>query len=319
MSAATLPELPLAAWEGTKETLHLYAQIVGKVRMATAAPANHWWHAALYVDVHGLTTRRLHRNGVTFQIDLDLRDHVVRVHAMDGREASFALHDGLSVAEFDRSLHVALDRLGVDLEILERPYGVPATTPFPEDQEHASYDAEYAGRFWHVLEWADTVLGEFAGWYCGKTSPVHLFWHSFDLALTRFSGRRATAAPGADRVTREAYSHELVSFGFWPGDPTVHEPTFYSYTAPEPPGLTGHRLQPPGARWTELYGGHMAVLPYEAVRVADDPRRALLAFVQSAYDAGSSAADWDREGLISSSCPPQAHLEALLMSPGSQD
>ncbi len=214
-----LPELTLADWEETKNTLHLWAQIVGKVRMSSTAPRNHWWHVALYVDVRGLTTRRMHsRDGVAFEIDFDFVDHRLVVATNRGEVESFELVDGLSVAEFDEKLHRTLAALGIDVAIREQPYRVQATTPFPDDREHASYDRDAVERFWRVLEWTDGVLEEFAGWYCGKTSPVHLFWHSFDLALTRFGGARAPAVPDASPVDEETYSHEVVSFGFWAGD-----------------------------------------------------------------------------------------------------
>ena len=306
-----LPELPLEGWEPTKTTLHLWAQIVGKVRLATTPPRNHWWHVPLYLDVRGLTTRRLHHGQVSFQIDFDFVDHRLVVQTNRGQQDGFALHDGLSVAGFDTQLHELLDRLGVDVAIREHPYGVPMTTPFPGDLEHAAYDPEYVRRFWQVLDWVDTVLEEFAGWYCGKQSPVHLFWHSLDLAVTRFSGRRAPARPGADPVTREAYSHEVVSFGFWAGDDTTREPSFYAYTAPEPPGLADQPLRPHAAAWRQVRGGSMALLPYEAVRGGRDPRGTLLAFLQSAYDAGAVTAGWDHQELTSSFCPPPAQLEDL--------
>ena len=233
-----LPELPLTDWEATKRTLHLWAQIVGKIRLASTAPRNHWWNVTLYVDVRGLTTRRMHApDGDTFQIRFDFVDHRLVVETNAGAVESFDLVDGLSVADFDAKLHDALGRLGIDVAIRELPFGVPMTTPFPEDREHASYDRDAVERFWRILDWTDGVFEEFSGWYCGKTSPVHLFWHSFDLAVTRFGGKRAPAIPGADAVTREAYTHEVVSFGFWAGDDNVREPTYYSYTAPEPDGL----------------------------------------------------------------------------------
>lgn len=176
------------------------------------------------------------------------------------------------------------------------------TTPFQEDREHASYDRDAVERFWRILSWSDEVFEEFAGWFCGKTSPVHLFWHSLDLAVTRFGGKRAPALPNADAVSQEGYSHELVSFGFWAGDSKVREPGYYSYTAPEPGGLRERHLRPDAARWTDTIG----FLPYEAVRTADDPRAALLAFLESAYEAGAEAAGWDRKDLESSWCPVKA-------------
>ena len=312
MSVA-LPPLPLDGWEDTKTTLHLWAQIVGKVRLASTAPRNHWWHVPLYVDVRGLTTRRMHAaNGATFQIDFDFVDHRLVVRTNDGAVASFALADGLSVAEFDARLHAMLARLGVDVAIRESPFGLPTTTRFPDDREHAAYDADAVERFWRVLDWTDGVLEEFAGWYCGKTSPVHLFWHSLDLALTRFGGERAPALPDADPVNREAYSHEVVSFGFWAGDAELREPSYYSYTAPEPVGLREQPLRPEAASWVERGGGSLALLPYEAVRTAAEPRAALLAFLESSYRPGAGAAGWELTELASSWCPDPPRLSELL-------
>jgi hypothetical protein len=309
-----LPELPYAAWEPTKETLHLWAQIVGKVKLGATPPRNHWWNVPLYVGVRGLTTRRLQpRDDLAFEVDFDFLDHALVVRTDRGESRSFTLQDGLSVADFDRRFHAALAELDLDVPIHESPFGVPTTTPFPEDTEHASYDPEYVVRFWRALEWIDGVLDEFSGWYCGKVSPVHLFWHSFDLAHTRFSGRRAPSLPDADGVTREAYSHEAISFGFWAGDASNRFPAFYSYTAPEPAGLMDQPLRPEAAAWVTAPTGSLAVLPYDAVRTADDPRATLLAFLQSAYDAGARAAGWDREELTSSWCPAPQKLDALLL------
>ena len=210
-----LPTLPLAQWEPTKDTLHLWVQIVGKVKMASLPPKNHWWHVPLYVDVRGLTTRLLHSaDGTGFEIRFDFVDHELVVETASSNR-SIELVDGLSVADFDARLHGALGEL--DVTILEQPFGIPAfMTPFPDDREHATYDAEAVTRFWRVLDWSGGVLDEFSGWYCGKQSPVHLFWHGLDLAVTRFSGRPASPMPDADPVSREAYTHEVISFGFWP-------------------------------------------------------------------------------------------------------
>jgi hypothetical protein len=301
-----LPPLPLEEWEPTKTTLHLWLQIVGKVRMASSSPRNHWWHVPLYVDVRGLTSRRLHGpDGVSFQIDFDFVDHRLVVRTSRGQVESFPLLDGLSVGEFDRKLHETLTGLGVDVEIKESPFGVPVTTPFPDDREHAAYDPDAVQRFWRVLDWTDGVFEEFSGWFCGKTSPVHLFWHSFDLALTRFSGRRAPSLPDADAVTREAYTHEVVSFGFWAGDANLREPAYYSYTAPEPAGLRDRPLRPDGAAWSDQ---GLALLTYETVRAAADPRATLLEFLESAYEAGADAAGWNRADLESSWCPTPVRI-----------
>lgn len=300
----TLPPLPYPDWEPTKQTLHLWAQIVGKVKLASAPPKNHWWHVPLYLDVHGLTTRLLRgRNGTPFEIRFDFALHRLVVETA-ATEESFPLVGGLSVAAFDEQLHALLGRLDLDVPIVEKPFGVPMTTPFPDDREHASYDAEAVGRFWHALDWSADVLEEFAGWFCGKQSPVHLFWHSLDLALTRFSGRRVPPPPGADPVTQEAYGAEVISFGFWAGDPNVREAAYYSYTAPEPEGLRGRPLSPAGrVRWIELGTGSLAILPYETVREAADPKATLLEFLESAYEAGADAAGWNRAELLSSWCP----------------
>ena len=302
-----LPELPLAPWEATKETFHLWTQIVGKVRLGSTPPQNHWWNAPLYVDTRGLTTRRLRYGERDFDISFDFVRHELIVRTSQTEPESFRLAEGLSVAAFYDQLFTVLNGLDIHVDINAEPYGIPITTPFSEDTEHASYDREAVVRFWQVLRWVDWTFQEFAGWFCGKTSPVHLFWHGFDLAVTRFSGTRVPENPNADPVTREAYSHKLISFGFWPGDQKVREPTFYSYTAPEPAGLAEQPLRPDAASWQQPYGeSHFALLPYEAVRTSDDPRETLLAFLQSAYDAGALLAGWDRDALRSTWCPPLA-------------
>lgn len=300
-----LPELPLEPWEATKETLHLWTQIVGKVRLASTPPQNHWWNAPLNVDTRGLTTRRLRSGERGFDISFDFVTHELLVRASQAEPESFRLADGLSVAAFYDHLFTVLAGLDIQVDINAEPYGMPVTTPFAEDTEHAAYDREAVERFWQALRWVDWTFQEFAGWFCGKTSPVHLFWHGFDLAVTRFSSARAPENPNADPVTREAYSHELISFGFWPGDQKVREPTFYSYTAPEPADLAEQRLRPDAASWQQPYGqSHFALLPYEAVRTSDDPRETLLDFLQSAYDAGAMLAGWDRDALRSAWGPP---------------
>ena len=299
----TLPELPLAEWEPTKTTIHLWAQIVGKMRLALMPPRNHWWHVPLYVDVRGLTTRRMRAPGdVTFQIDFDFVEHRLRVRTAAGTDESFPLHDGLSVAEFDQALHALLARIGVDVAIKEEPFGVPTSTPFPVDRDHASYDPDAVTRFWRILDWSDSVFDEFSGWFCGKSSPVHLFWHSFDLAVSRYVGRTAPVSPGIDSVDAEAYSHEVIAFGFWAGDDQA-DASFYSYTYPEPDGLHDRHLEPGEAHWTRRGNGSLALLSYDAIRTAPDPRATLLAFLDSAYEAGARAAGWPIGELESSGHP----------------
>src|SRR5439155_15298190 len=238
--------------------------------------------------------------------------HRLVVTTRRGEAESFELADGLSVAEFDRKLHETLAGLGIDVAIRESPFGVPMTTPFPDDREHAAYDRDAVERFWRILAWTEGVFEEFSGWFCGNTSPVHLFWHSLDLAVTRFNGRRGPEMSAADAVTQEAYSHEVISFGFWAGDRNVREPSYYSYTAPEPAGLRQRPLRPEAASWPEEGSGSLALLPYDAVRTASDPRGTLLAFLESAYQAGARTAGWDRADPESSWCPTAPQLSELL-------
>ncbi|HEX4719106.1 MAG TPA: DUF5996 family protein [Thermoleophilaceae bacterium] len=293
--ADTLPELHLADWRQTKDTLHLYGQILGKIRLATTAPRNQWWHVPLYLDVRGLTTRRMHHHGTTFDITLDFLDDAVVVRTAGGDVARIEIGDGLPVAEFDSRLHATLARLGIDVAIREEPYRVPMTTPFPQDLEHAAWDRDAVERFFRILDWSDEVFEEFAGRFNGKTSPVHLFWHSFDLAVTRFSGRRGLSLD--DPVDREAYSQEVISFGFWAGDDTIGDAAYYSYTSPEPEGLRDEPLAL--GEWIEFGAGSLALLRYDQLRRAADPKTTLLAFCQSAYDAGARLAGWDTDSFES--------------------
>jgi hypothetical protein len=304
-----LPELHLTDWRPTKDTLHLYGQVVGKIRLTTTPPRNHWWNVPLYVDVRGLTTRRMHHAGTTFQIDFDFVDHLLGVRTMDGGNESFALADGLSVAEFDANLHRALRELDVDVAIREEPFGVPTTTPFPEDRQHAAWDRDYVERFWRVLDWSDRALEEFSGWFGGKASPVHLFWHGFDLATARYSGRPAPPIEG-HLVEREAYSREVIAFGFWPGDDNLGDAAYYSYTSPAPDGLGDEPLT--GGDWVPSGSGLLAVMPYESVRTSADPKGAVLAFFESAYEAGARLARWDRLSLESTWSPTPEQLDELL-------
>jgi len=293
MSAAW-PALPYEDWRETKETLHRFAQIVGKVRMALVPPLNHWWHVTLRPSAHGLTTGPMPAGDRWAEIEFDFVDHRVHVRTSEGRAASIALRDRLPCARFYADLFAALSDVGVEVEILPRPFDLGDSPPFAQDTLHDRYDAAAVERFWTVVRRTDEVLARFASGFSGKASPTHLFWHSFDLAHARFSGRRAPAIPGADPVTAEAYSHEVIAFGWWPGDERrTPYPAFYSYTAPEPDGLTGHPLEPADAAWTDTGNGSLAVLPYDAVRAAGDPAAALLAFFESAYRAGATAAGWD--------------------------
>lgn len=295
---AAFPEMPLDAWRPTKNTLHLYLQIVGKIRLAMHPRVNHWWHVPLYVSPRGLTTRAIPFEAGNFEIEFDFHEHVLKIKTSDGRYEDFALYDGLTVADFYSSIFQNLDKLGIHPKIWAVPYEAPSTTRFADDTENKSYDKKYIERFHQILVAVNDILEEFRGRFCGKSTPVHLFWHSFDLALTRFSGRRAPEMPEANMVTREAYSHEVISFGFWFGDDkegSVAAPAFYSYTAPKPDGLENEPLQPDKAFWTP--DGGMALLMYDDVRISTDPRAQVLNFLQSTYNAGASVAGWPLDDL----------------------
>jgi hypothetical protein len=299
MTTELLEPLPFADWEPTKTTLHLWCQIVGKIALRSSALRNHWWNCTLRPTARGVKTELLRAGGTFFDIELDVVEHRAVVRASSSRElAGFALRDGLSVAGFYAALRTALEGVGIDVPIVAKPYGFPGqSTPFADDREHDAYDAGAVRRWWHATAWSTGVLERFASDFAGKQGPVQLFWHGFDLALGRYSGRRAGGAPKPDPVQREAYSHEVIAFGFWPGDANVPAPAYYTDTAPEPPGLTAMPLAPAGASWMPSGTGHMGVLPYDVVRAADDPAATLLAFLRSGYDAGTRTAHWDTASL----------------------
>ena len=293
MNKNAFPDIPLDEWRPTKNTLHLYCQIVGKVRLVMHPRLNHWWHVTLYVSPRGITTRAIPYAGGSFEIEFDLKSHKLEIRTSDGTVEDFALYDGLSVADFYSSLFANLAKLGIEPKIRPTPYDTISTIPFADDREHKAYDKEYVERFHRTLVLVNDILEEFRGRFLGKSTPVHMFWHSFDLALTRFSGRKAPAIDGANMVTREAYSHEVISFGFWFGDDkTVPAPAFYSYTAPEPAGLADEPLVPASAIWQEANGSHLALLMYDEVRKAADPRTTVLEFLESSYQAGAKRAEW---------------------------
>lgn len=289
------PPLPLNTWRESKNTLHLYAQIVGKIRLKLFPKKNHWWHVSLYVSTRGISTGPIPYGYGSFEIEFDLIDHAMMIITSDGGRQTFPLYNGLSVAEFYARLFHALDALGIDVDIVAKPYEVPGAGPFATDREHRAYDRDAVNKYWRILVAVDGIMQEFRGRFLGKSTPVHLFWHSFDLALTRFSGRPAPAREGAGNVEREAYSHEVISFGFWAGDDNVPDPAFYGYVVPEPTGLADEPLRPEGARWGVIRGGAEALLMYDDVRRSNDPRGAILEFFQSAYEAAARRAGWDME------------------------
>ncbi|MGX6739150.1 DUF5996 family protein [Streptomyces peucetius] len=256
------PPIPLAEWRDCEETLHRFVQVVGKIRLAASVRRNHWWNVPFHLTGRGITTRPMGwADGNPFTIDFDFVSHQLVAASLDGTAVSFPLY-GRSVASFHRATLDALAMLGVRVDIpAPNPFDLPdAGRPFTEDSEHAAYDPEQANRYWRVLSQVGLVLEEFAAEFSGKASPVHHFWHTFDIAYSRFSGRHAEQPAEADLVTREAYSREVISFGFWFGDATLPEPAFYSYTAPEPPGLAGKPLAPKSARWPARNGSHLQPL-----------------------------------------------------------
>lgn len=288
------PPLPLDGWRPTYETLHRWLQIAGKVRLALAPPLNHWWHVPLYVTPRGLTTGAIPHRERSFELAFDLLDHALVASTSDGRREVLPLGPR-SVAAFYGEVMALLRGLGIEVSIWTTPVELPAEAiPFEHDELHAAYDAPWATRCLRVLQGAKRVLDAFASRFQGKQSPVHLFWGSFDLAGTRFSGRRAPPRPGADRVTVEAYSHEVASFGFWPGTPGVSDAAFYAYGAPEPEGFKDEPVAAPG-RYHRGLGER--VLPYEEARRARDPGALVLAFYQDAYDAIARLGRWDRAAL----------------------
>ncbi len=290
------PAIPLAAWQDTKATLHRFAQIVGKIRLAAGIRRNHWWHVPFHLTGRGITTRPTGRadGGPIFTIDFDFVAHQLVVATIDGRAVTFPLY-GQSVASFYDEVMRALGDLDAPVDVdIPQPFDLPDSgRPFAEDTEHAAYDPVHATRYWQVLSQVNLVLEEFASGYSGKISPVHHFWHTFDIACTRFSDRVIDQPSGNDPVTREAYSREVISSGFWFGDDTFPQPAFYSYTAPEPAGLAGEPLLPGTAEWVEQRGSHLAILRYDDARAEPSPREAVLAFYQSAYEAGARLAGWD--------------------------
>jgi hypothetical protein len=296
MDIQHLPDLPYDQWKDTKLHLQLLAQIVGKTRLKLHPFINHWWHVPLYLSPAGLTTRRIPLEHGNCELGLDLNQHqlVIRTSSQERRTVGLA---GKPICDFYHEAMAALKEVGIEPHILPLPYKCGSTIPFAEDREHKDYEPEMVHRAWTALVAVDRVLQEFRSRFVGKCSPVHMFWHSFDLAVTRFSGRAAPNSNNPDPVGREAYSHEVNSAGFWFGDPNFPEPAFYCYAAPAPTGLSEQRLSPEPAFWAEQNGSPMALLRYDDLRQMDDPKQALLDFLQSSYEAGANCAGWDRAAL----------------------
>ncbi len=294
----TWPSLSFAAWQDTYATLHMWTQIIGKIRLALSPKLNHWWQSTLYVTSRGLTTSSIPYKTRSFQISFDFLSHHLHIETSDGTVRQIALVPR-SVADFYQEVMGTLREIGIEVQIWTMPQEVENAIPFEQDHKHTAYDPEYAQRFWRILLQTDRVMTEFRAQFIGKSSPVHFFWGSFDLAVTRFSGRSAPEHPGgvpnmADWVTREAYSHEVSSCGFWPGN-VMADPVFYSYAYPAPEEFQDYPVQPKEAFYSSQMGEFM--LPYEVMRQADNPDAVLLAFIQSTYEAAANLGNWDRAAL----------------------
>ena len=285
-----LPALDYDTWSDTKDTLHLFLQVIGKIRLKAHPKQNHWWHVTLYPSVRGLTTGRIPHGADSFEILYDMLDHRVIVSQNDGRSEQFDVA-GLTVAGFYNAIFGVLKTLGVEIKILTKPYENKSTTPFPDDTAPRAYDKQAVTDFWRALCTIASIFEQFRGRFAGKQTPVHLYWHSFDLVVTRFSGR-AHPMQGGTNSDQEAYSHEVISVGFWPGDDTFPKAAFYGYAYPEPSGMNAVPLQPDNAEWTEKNGGALAIMTYDNMRLADDPPKALLSFLESVYQGAAAKADW---------------------------
>ncbi len=293
------PDLPWTAWQDTAATLQLWTQIVGKIRLAQTPWLNHSWHVPLYLTARGLTTGPIPHGGRFFEVAFDFVDHALDITVSDGTRRQLSL-EPRTVADFYAAVMAALGELGLPVRIDERPCEIPNAVPFSQDRAHAAYDAAYARRFWRVLLQIHRVFQHFRTGFVGKSSPVHFFWGSFDLAVTRFSGRTAPPHPGgapgvADAVMREAYSHEVSSAGFWPGGGGIDHAAFYSYAYPTPEGFAASPVRPEAASFNDTLGEFL--LPYDAVRSAPDPDAALLSFLESTYEAAAVTGGWDRAAL----------------------
>ncbi|HEX6503704.1 MAG TPA: DUF5996 family protein [Terriglobales bacterium] len=288
------PTLPLKEWQDTYATLHMWTQIVGKVRLALSPRINHWWEVPLYVSAVGLTTSAIPYQGEAFEVEFDFIRHQLVIRTSRNQEKRIALAPR-SVADFYHEFMAALKSLGIEVRIWPMPVEIADPIRFDKDTQHASYDAEYANRLWRILVIIERIFLEFRARFIGKCSPVHFFWGSFDLAVTRFSGRRAPERPDADSITREAYSHEVISAGWWPGGGEILDPAFYVYAAPEPGGFAEAKVRPAQA----FYHPQMRefLLMYDEVRKAASPSASLMDFLQSTYDAGANLGNWNRAEL----------------------
>lgn len=290
-----LKPLPLKDWQSTKTALHLILQIIGKLRLGLHPEKNHWWHVTLYLNATGLTTGPIPYQDDVFEVAIDFNEHQVNINTQAGKQETIQLRN-ISVAEFYELFFEKLNTLNIKVRILDKPFDperAGSDVPFSQNRKHQYTDLAHAKQFWEILAWIYPIFAEVNGQFTGKSTPIHLFWHSMDYVLTFFSGRDAPNTDGMDSVSKGAYSHEVISFGFWAGDNNLPEPAFYSYTYPEPKGLANQALQPDQAFWTEVNGGALAVLKYSDAIASKEPKKAVLDFLNSTYRAGASLAKWD--------------------------
>lgn len=300
--------MPLDDWKDTKLRLHLMCQVIGKTKLALMPRKNHWWNITLHINSQGLTSGPVpFKNRLeNFEVQLNLKKHQAEITSSTGDEHQLELRGGLSVADFYRWLMDSLTKMKIEVETLDKPYDMPIDKGFGELTEYQHYDTDAIGKYWQIMRWTHNVFTDFSGRFYGKTCPVHLYWHSFDLVVTRFNGKKAPPMPAQARISdKDAYSHENISFGFWPGDDKLPEPAYYSYTYPAPAGIDKAKLKPSAGFWMEQNGSPMALLKYHELIEEADPRQALLSFMESAYLAGAQSAGWPVDELR---VPPLADL-----------
>jgi hypothetical protein len=300
MSRNNLPELPYNEWIESRLTIHLIFQIIGKVRLKLTARKNHWWYATIYVTPNGFSTHNIPiDSGVeSIEIEINVRRKAVVINHSSAGEVKIDLQDGFSVADFYKTFMGILTNYGLQPEFINKPIDLEVEKPFDQITEYHHFDWPYIEKFWQIMLWNNAIFQEFSGRFYGKTCPVHIYWHHLDLAVTRFSGKKLPPVDKSMRILeRDTYSHEQISFGFWAGDPSLQEPMYYSYTYPSPEGLDEEPLSPSQAFWQDSNGSPMALLRYEEVRMAEDPRAYVLDFLESAYQAGAKLAGWNIEEL----------------------
>ena len=300
MNSEKLPDLPFEKWNDTRLTLHIILQIIGKTRLASTARKNHWWNITLYVSPRGFTTSPIpvKNGGESVEITFDVPKKAVIITQSAGEEIVISLKENPTIANFYSEYISKLKETGLSFDFVKKPFDLEIEKPFSQITDYHHYDWEYIERFWKIMKWNNSILQEFSGRFYGKSCPAHIYWHHLDLVITRFSGKKLPPMDASARILeKDTYSHEQISFGFWAGDPNVREPMYYSYTYPAPQGIDEETLQPEGAKWQDSNGSPMALLSYETVKNSNNPKKDVLDFLESAYQAGAKRADWNMEEL----------------------